>query len=267
MEKILKYIDENYHETIDKGKIENLLCCSQRNGQRLFKKFFNETISNFKKRLKLENAYKKLVFTNESIKNIAYDVGYETQSSFTKAFINHFKITPSEARKKKEFLFESFIQQNESYKKNIDYEIVHMPSKVVYYKMIITNNYRNDAINRLWDSIDMEINDSLNINHYGIILDQPLISSKTKCRYEACLDILQSSPEYLTKSIFGMKYLKFIHLDEFDLIEDTYRLIFHNWIYHLNYEIDNSPIIEHYIKDKEVQNKDEYRTEIYVPII
>lgn len=267
MEKILKYIDENYHEIIAKGEIENLLCCSQRNGQRLFKRFFNETISNFQKRLKLENAYKKLVFTNESIKNIAYDVGYETQSSFTKAFLKHFKITPTDARKKKESLFRSFIQQTESYKEEIDYEIIHVPSKIVYYKMIVTNNYRNDVINNLWDSIDIDISDLLNANYYGLILDQPLISGKIKCRYEACVDAQPASSGYLTKRIFGMKYLKFIHHEEFDLIEETYRRIFYNWIYQLNYEIDNSPIIEHYIKDNLVQNKDGYRTEIYVPII
>ena len=99
-----------------------------------------------------------------------------------------------------------------------------------------------------------------------MVLDQPLISVKEKCRYEACVDTQQNSSEYLSKSIFGGKYIKFIHSDEFDLIEDTYRQIFYQWIYNFNYEIDHSPIIERYIKDKNIQNKDGYLTEIYVPI-
>lgn len=266
MERILKYIDENYHSTITKGQIENLVCCSQRNSQRLFKRFFNETISNCQKRLKLENAYKNLIYTTETIKNIAYDVGYENQSSFNKAFVKYFNITPSEARSNKKLIFKSFIQQSKVYKNKIEFEIIHLPLKPVYYKLIITNNYCNEAINRLWDTIDIDTKDIENTNHYGLILDQPLISGETNCRYEACIDNQQNSSSYLTKNIFGMKYLKFIHLHEFDLIEETYRQIFYNWIYHLNYEIDNSPIVEHYIKDNNIKNKDGYRTEIYVPI-
>ena len=129
MEKILKYIDENYDSTLVKSEIEDLACCSQRNSQRLFKRFFNETISNFQKRLKLENAYKKLAYTQEIIKNIAYDVGYENQSSFNKAFVKHFGITPTEAREKKELLFRSFIEESDTYEKKLDYELVHLHQK------------------------------------------------------------------------------------------------------------------------------------------
>lgn len=267
MEKILKYIDENYHETIESGEIERLVCCSQRNSQRLFKRFFNETISNYQKRLKLENAYKKLVFTKESIKNIGYDVGYKTQTSFTKAFAKHFKITPTEARKNRISLFEEYIQQDILSESKMNYEIVHIPPITVHYKMILTDNYSNDGINRLWDSLDFEMQESSLANHYGLILDQPLISGKAKCRYEACVDTQPLSTGFLTKKIFGMKYIKFDHFKEFDLIEDTYRQIFYNWIYHLNFEIDNSPIIEHYIQDKDAPNTDGYRTEIYIPIL
>lgn len=266
MEKILKYIDENYHETLAKGEIENLACCSQRNSQRLFKRFFNETISHYQKRLKLENAYKKLVYTTESIKSIAYNVGYENQSSFNKAFLKYFKIRPSVARKNRELLFENFIQQSDTYRDKIDYTLVHLPVKTVYYKLLITDNYSNQAINKLWDSINLDISDDNNTNYYGLILDQPLISGKTKCRYEACIDSPQNNTEYLSKNIFGMKYLKFVHSNEFDLIEDTYRQIFYHWIYQFNHEIDNSPIIEHYTKDRNNQNKDGYITHIYIPI-
>lgn len=266
MERILKYIDENYHNSIQKNEVENLVFCSQRNSQRLFKRFFDETISNFQKRLRLENAYKKLVYSKETIKNIAYDVGYENQSSFNKAFLKHFNITPSKARENKRSLFEDFYNQSDIYKNKIDYEAVYVPSKQIYYKLIITNNYSNETINKLWSKIDINTKDYSKKNFYGLILDQPLISGETKCRYEACIESSQKLDGFLTKQIFGMKYLKFKHSNEFDLIEDTYRKIFYNWVYHFNYEIDNSSIIEHYIKDNNVKNKDGYLTEIYIPI-
>ena len=262
MEKILKYIDENYADTITKDDIGEIMNCSQRNTQRLFKRFFGETVNSFQKRLKLENAYKKLVYSKETIKNIAYDVGYENQSTFSKAFLKHFQITPTEARNNKQLLFKQFIKQTEAYKKKIDSEVVYIPPKPVFYKLIMTDNYSNKVINDLWDNLD-EKNDE-NINFYGLILDQPLISGKTKCRYEACVDVPQNSQDFLTKKIFGAKYLKCTHFGAFNSIEDTYRQMFYNWVYQFNYEIDNGPIIEHYIEDH--GNEDGYRTEIYVPL-
>ena len=115
MEQILKYIDDNYRYQISKKEVETLVYCSQRNSQRLFKRFFNETISSFQKRVKLENAYKKLVYTSENIKNIAYDVGYGNQSSFAKAFQKYFGLSPSEARKGRFNLFKSYFTKSENF--------------------------------------------------------------------------------------------------------------------------------------------------------
>jgi len=264
MERILNYIDKNYQNKLSNKEIEALVCCSQRNSQRLFKRFFNETISNFQKRIKLENAYKKLIYTSENIKNIAYDVGYDNQSSFTKAFQKHFQLSPSQARKRKLNLFNPFFIDSEDYNNKLDFDIVTLSQKTVYYKLIFTHNYNNESIDKLWNDMDNKIPINDTANYYGLILDQPLISGIHKCRYEACIETEQNNSKYLTKNIFGMKYLKFKHLGNFDSIENTYRHIFYHWVYHLDYEINNSPIIEHYIKD--ANNKGGYQTIIYIPL-
>lgn len=267
MQKILKYLEENYNTEISKKDIEEIFFYSHRNSQRLFKRFFNETISSFQKRIKLDSAYKRLVYTSDSIKNIAYDVGYQNQSSFNIAFKKQFDITPCEARLTKDILFKTFIENSTEYHNKIDFELVYLQSKIVFCKQIITHSYNNQTINNLWDEISEHNFNSENINYYGLILDQPLISKPCKCRYEACVDANLNNTTYLPKTIFGRKYLKFIHIGDYDLIDDTYRQIYFNWIGFLDFEIDNSPIIEHYIvNDNDTTDKSEYQTEILIPL-
>lgn len=267
LDRILKHIDENYNTQISKKEVEEILNYSHRNIQRLFKRFFNETISSYQKRLKLENAFKKLIYTSESIGSIAYEVGYENPAAFNKAFKNEYKISPSAARRNRQPIFDAFIEQGVSIKQEIDYTFTYLSPKTVYYKLIITDNYSNEPINQLWNKIGQEVEGFEDCSCYGLILDQPLVSEKTKSRYEACLSANPSSSGYLTKSIFGRKYVKFTHIGSYDLIEETYRQIYYTWINFIGCEIDSSPIIEHYLTSKvDTPDENSLVTEIYIPI-
>ncbi len=267
MDRILKHIDENYDALISKTEVEEILNYSHRNSQRLFKRFFNETISSFQKRLKLEVAYKKLIYTSKSVGDIAYEVGYENPASLNKAFKSEYKISPSEARKNRLPIFNAFIEQGKSIKQKVDYEFIYLPPKNIYYKLIITDDYHNEPINELWDKIEEEMADVEDCCYYGLILDQPLVSKKAKCRYEACVSANPGSSSYLTKSIFGVKYIKFIHTGSYDLIVETYRQIYYSWIYFIDCEIDSSPIVECYLTSRlDVVNENEMITEIFIPV-
>jgi len=64
----------------------------------LFKQQIGETIFNYLQRLKMEHAKHLLEKTEESITEIAFEVGYEYSSNFTTAFRRHFGVTPKTAR-------------------------------------------------------------------------------------------------------------------------------------------------------------------------
>jgi len=70
---------------------------------------FNESIGAFQKRLELENAYKKLIYTNESISTIAYAVGFDSLKPFSKYFKKQFAHSPSDAQSEKASIFRDFI--------------------------------------------------------------------------------------------------------------------------------------------------------------
>ena len=73
---LIEFIDANYHKKIAIDQMETIACHSYRNLQRVFQAIFNETIGEYQKRLRLEKAYKLLVYTLTDISDIALKVGY-----------------------------------------------------------------------------------------------------------------------------------------------------------------------------------------------
>lgn len=67
--------------------------------RRLFKEQTGKTVYDFIKDTKMTNAARKLLVTNEPISSIAYELGYETPSYFSKCFKEVFGISPQEYRR------------------------------------------------------------------------------------------------------------------------------------------------------------------------
>ena len=65
-----------------------------------FKQLYNQTVHEYIQSLRMEKARDLLATTDQSITQIAFEVGYEFSSNFTTAFKRHFGVTPSNVRKK-----------------------------------------------------------------------------------------------------------------------------------------------------------------------
>lgn len=253
IQKIVDHIEANFDREVTAHEIESMSHYSYRNFQRIFFKLFNETISGFQKRLRLENSYKKLIYTEDSISEIAWQVGYFNIQSFSKAFKKEYSISPAEARKQKQGVFKRFIEKKGP---DLKLEIKYKDAVSVYCKFIKAEDYNNQEIDALWKGIEpeAEIFDAA----YGIIRDQPLITSHSHCRYGAAV-VSDAEVEGLVKSeIFGGKYVRFTHDGPYDDILETYRSFYHLWLSEQRFLLDNSDVIEEY-EESEV-------THIYFPL-
>lgn len=68
--------------------------------KRMFKNVFNESPAHYIKVKRLEKAAELLKITSNRISDICYDCGFNDVSHFSKSFIAHFGLTPSEYREK-----------------------------------------------------------------------------------------------------------------------------------------------------------------------
>lgn len=256
IQQTIAHIEENFYREIPSREVEEIACYSYRNFQRVFMKVFGETLSGFQKRLRLENAYKKLLYTTDQISAIALAVGYANLQSFSKAFHKAYGISPAKARKEKNKIFSPLTEQGNA---AIEYEIVRKKSMTVFVKGIKTKNYHNGDINALWEHIEAQTGLS---SGYGIIIDQPLITNAAYCRYEAALTTQPTEEGFRKKTIFGKKYVCFVHQGSFDQLLATYGTFYRFWLTTKPFLLDHSPVIEEYL----ISETREHTTYIYFPL-
>lgn len=99
LEEIIGYIEENICSKLTVEDIAARAYISPVHLQRLFHNAFDMTIAEYVRYRKLQKALAFLYDTDRKVCDIAYDVGFEHESSFIRSFKREFGVTPHEARK------------------------------------------------------------------------------------------------------------------------------------------------------------------------
>ncbi len=91
-------IKNNIYSNLNIEDFAKLCNLSLSSFKRKFSKVYSESPKKYINRMKLENAAKLLSNTDLLISEIAYECGFDTISSFNRAFKFHFKVSPTEYR-------------------------------------------------------------------------------------------------------------------------------------------------------------------------
>lgn len=98
------YIETNLDKRITLSDVANNVHVSEYHFHRLFSTYSKETLKQFISRIKMERSAIYLAINFEiSITKIAFMYGYNSSSSYNKAFKKHYGISPTEFRKKQEW--------------------------------------------------------------------------------------------------------------------------------------------------------------------
>lgn len=96
LSKATDFILKNLEKEVSPTHLGEALNVSLRQLQRQFKEETNATPTDFIRKVKLEEAAKRLVLGNQTISEIAYSVGYSDPAYFSRIFKKHFDKTPTE---------------------------------------------------------------------------------------------------------------------------------------------------------------------------
>lgn len=99
MNAAIEYMEENLDNEIDLVKAGKLAGCSASHFQRVFSYMANTTVAEYIRRRRLTCAAFDLQGSGERVLDVALRYGYDSPTSFTRAFASLHGITPSEARK------------------------------------------------------------------------------------------------------------------------------------------------------------------------
>jgi AraC-like DNA-binding protein len=102
--KVINFIEENLTtDDLDLDKIAGIASYSKFHLHRMFSDIVGCTIHQYIQKRRLTEAARRLVYTDNSIIDIAFISGYETQQSFTLAFKRLYQESPQVYRRRQDF--------------------------------------------------------------------------------------------------------------------------------------------------------------------
>ena len=99
--RIFLYIEDHLTEKLTVEEIAGQVYLSPTFLQSVFKDNFGIPLAEYVRSQKLKRALELLYNTEKRISDIAYDCGFEHESSFIRSFKREFGMTPGEARRRK----------------------------------------------------------------------------------------------------------------------------------------------------------------------
>lgn len=117
IQKVQDYIEENYQKTMSTEELAEVAGFSKYHFNRIFKSVLQESLLQYVNRIRLEYSLFMLAHRQDfNMTDIAYELGFADSAVFSRAFKNHYGISPLTYRKntariaKKTFLFQSTIR-------------------------------------------------------------------------------------------------------------------------------------------------------------
>jgi AraC family transcriptional regulator len=279
----LDYIEENIEGKVDIDEVAKVAYSSSFHFQRMFYMIANVTVAEYIRKRKLTLAAQELASSRTRVIDIALKYGYETPEAFTKAFKNIHGIPPSAARrpgiKLKAYPRLSF-QISIKGDKDMDYKIINGDDYKVIGKSIRVSTKDGEnyiKIPKFWEEFCQK----------G--LDQKLMKlSDSKDMLGICMDYSKELEEITY--VIAVKKTKDVKLEEFegfeefeipastwavfqsvgsipDAIQKVWKRIYSEWFPATGYEHSGGPEIELYPNEGLCPSDDDYRCEVWIPII
>ena len=268
--RVAEYINNHLDEAIDVRKLAEIAHLSDFHFCRIFKAIKDESPIAFIARLRIETAAQLLRYSSLLVEEIAFNVGYESPASLSKAFKNQYGITPTEYRTNKNI----YIMKKEIINPDLALrapKIVELePKNLIYVSLKGAYGSLNYewAYQQLWTVIKEQKLFTKGIESICISHDDPKITEADLQRTDVCLSIhkpAQPSGEVSCKQLAGGKYAVLFYQGSYSnlgaVCDEAMR-----WVVSSEYELRDEPIFEKYLNDRRRTPEEKLKTEVYIPI-
>lgn len=100
IDQAVQYISENYDRVITLGEVSSMVFMSESSFSRLFKKIKGSNFIEYINSVRLQKATESLLYTNQSITDIAVECGFSNPSAFNKLFKKVYDCSPTQYKNK-----------------------------------------------------------------------------------------------------------------------------------------------------------------------
>ncbi|QQS40688.1 MAG: AraC family transcriptional regulator [Acidobacteriota bacterium] len=285
IDRVTNYLREHLDESPSLDDLANVAHFSPFHFHRIFTTVTGETVNQFTNRLRLEKAARLLRYSKDSLTEIALDCGFSSSSTFSRGFRQYFGIAPSEYRKGAEienskirkdlFPISEYLlpMSDEELRGNFPVEIRRFPERRVAFIRVI-GGYEEDRVPNAYRSLiswaeERGFWDKATV--FGMSLDDPSVTPREKCRYEACLTVPVGTraDDEAGVSIMTMPEMDYAVTrvsGDLKRMATATNYLFSTWLVESEYEPEHSPGVEIFADKENVLNWERFDLELCLPI-
>ncbi len=281
--RVIDYLRGNLDRQVKLEELAKVACFSEFHFHRIFSAVSGETLNNFTNRLRLERAARFLRYTNRSLTDIAFDCGFSSSATFSRAFRSGYDTSPSQFRKngeikKSKICKELYSGQEyllpmsaEEKRTAFPVRLIDVPERQVAY-IRVTNAFEMDRVIAALNTL-VEWAKSQGIfsqgTLFGMSVDDPHVTPKRLYRYEVCL--ATSSPFECTEGISklrmpAMRYAATRVSGDIRKVATATDYLFRGWLIHSDYEPEHAPGLEVFLDKEKAMDWSHFELELCIPV-
>lgn len=286
---ILIYIQTHLEDHLSLESLAEQAGLSPFHFHRLFRATIGETVKQYVQRLRLEQAAFQLKIRHAAIIDIAFNLGYQSHETFTRAFRKHFGTTPTAFRQTQRVApnwQETQMLAAATAPESLNQHTTHYDiSRVSVQKLaaipVAFIRHLGDYVDTDAAAFDTLIEWAQQHTYYtgenlliGIGHDDPSITPIEKVRYDACIQLPQPIPPEPTGAPIGFQetpaglYATATYVGPYGpTIYQAYAAIFQHVAGHALYSMVGLPALEIYRTSRINPDYALNQTDIFMPII
>lgn len=271
VDRVTMYIRENLESEIDIKTLAEISAFSPFHFHRIIRGYLGEPIGAFIVRTRVETAAKLLRYTDMSISEIAYRVGYDTPSSLTKSFTKLFSISPKEYRSTKNYQAMTTQSPRPEVKLSRAKVVEQEPKTVLY--VTATGNYKSldypSIYGRIFEEIKRQKLYSKGLEMLALYYNNPEITTEENLKCDVSIRICkpaQPSGEIGVKTFGGGRFAMFTYIGEYNKLGIAYDKIYGELLAANGIKARGNYCYEKYVSDPRRTIPEKLKTEIYIPI-
>ena len=272
----IDYIHHNIDQEINLSHLADVCHCSKYHFHRIFKAYTGETVGGYIIRARMEHAARLLQNHSLTVEEIAYMVGYNVPSSFTKAFKQAYSVSPSEYKTKNNIYINinsktNMIEQKQTEAIDICYEIKELPQ--CYLAYVRTTGHYSEIdykriIPKLYRTILLRFVKPLRPDPASIYINDPFCAEKDDLITDIALLVTKEfkpKGEVGCRMFEGGRYVSAIYTGPYNKLNFAYDNVY-KYLAANNLIIRNTFPMEFYMNDPKKVSPGKLKTEILIPI-
>lgn len=232
---------------------------------RVFREIFDESVSEYIIRFRLEFAALQLLQNREKkIVDIAYEAGFASSSTFNAYFKKYFQSTPKQWRQTK---LQMAMSLDFTCFEKISHSIKYVPKFGVLY---LRHKGYDRTIQEVWERLLVCLNMQKDeVSMIGVHHNYPIITPKEQCHYVACI---KSEQRELARGKVGFGYTNEGYYGIFSFqgkrgdILKFMDYLYLEWFYKNGYGSDNRVPMVIYKRNHFLEKENFFDIDFYLPI-